>query len=169
MRIFIMFLTVLSLAGCTSHIPIRTQIDINASVERVYSTLLDFKSYPDWNPYHISVAGNLEVGAELDVTVQRPDGQIIDVPAVHIIRMVENTELTWGGGIKGVFYGEHVFKLQKLGENKTLLIHNEDFEGVFIGFADLPSDVLTKGYNLMNEALKRHLETGKNSQLLAHF
>ena len=88
----------------------------------------------------------------------RSTGQIIEVPAVHIIRLRENTEITWGGGIKGVFYGEHVFELQKLDDNKTRLRHNEEFEGIFIGFADLPADVLTQGYEQMNEALKKYLE-----------
>lgn len=158
MRIITVLLTAFSLVGCSNHLSIRTQIDIEAPIEQIFSTLLDFESYPDWNPYHKSVVGKPEVGAELEVTVQRPDGQIIEVPAVHIIRLHENTELTWGGGIKGVFYGEHVFELQKLDGNKTRLKHNEDFEGIFIGFADLPADVLTQGYEQMNEALKKYLE-----------
>ncbi len=160
MRILMTLLAALPLMGCVNHIPIRTQVEIDAPVERVYSALLDFKSYPDWNPYHIRVAGRPEIGAKLEVTVQRPDGKIIEVPAVHVLRLRENAELTWGGGIKGVFYGEHVFALQKLEGDKPRLIHNEDFKGIFIGFADLPPDVLTKGYEQMNEALKRHLEEG---------
>jgi len=158
MRIITALLAALSLVGCSNPLSIRTQIDIEAPVEQVFSTLLDFESYPDWNPYHKRVVGNREVGAKLEVTVQRPDGKIIEVPAVHIIRLHENREITWGGGIKGVFYGEHVFELQKIDSNNTRLKHNENFEGIFIGFADLPKDVLTQGYEQMNEALKKYLE-----------
>jgi len=158
MRIIAVLLSVLSIVGCSNPLSIRTQIDIEAPVEQVFSTLLDFENYPDWNPYHKSVVGKPQVGAALEVTIQRPDGQIVEVPAVHIMRLRENTEIAWGGGIKGVFYGEHVFELQKLNGNMTRLKHNEAFEGIFIGFADLPTDVLTQGYEEMNEALKKYLE-----------
>lgn len=160
MRFLTTLLVIFAVTGCTTHIPVRTQIDIDAPVDRVYSTLTDFENYPDWNPYHIRVFGKPELGAALEIRVERPDGKVIDVPAVHVLRLRENAELTWGGGIKGVFYGEHVFELHALDGNRTRLIHNEDFEGAFIGFADLPGDVLTQGYKLMNEALKRHIEAG---------
>jgi len=149
-----------ALAGCTTHIPVRSQIEIDAPLERVYATLIEFERYPNWNPYHIRVAGSPELGAKLDVTVHRPDGKTVQVPGVHVLRLRENAELTWGGGLKGVFYGEHVFELRKLDENRTLLVHNEDFKGLFVGFADLPADVLTMGYERMNQALKDHLEAG---------
>ncbi len=41
---------------------------------------------------------------------------------------------------------------------QTRLIHNEDFTGLFVGFADLPPDVLKEGYERMNAALKAHME-----------
>jgi len=153
-------LVFLALGGCTTHIPVRSQIEIDAPLERVYSTLIEFERYPAWNPYHIRVAGSPEPGAKLKVTVHRPDGKTVEVPAVHVLRLRENAELTWGGGIKGVFYGEHVFELKKLAANRTLLIHNEDFKGLFVGFADLPAEALTTGYERMNRALKNHLEAG---------
>jgi len=156
----ITLLVAVALAGCTTHIPVRSHIEIDAPVERVYATLIQFDGYPSWNPYHVRVAGRPELGAKLDVTVHRPDGKTVQVPTVHVLRLRENAELTWGGGIKGVFYGEHVFELRRLDENRTLLLHNEDFKGLFVGFADLPADVLTTGYEQMNQALKDHLEAG---------
>lgn len=158
MRGLVTILLAVTLVGCTTHIPIRTEIIVDASIDRVFSVLIDFENYPKWNPYHVNVTGRPEVSAKLSVTVRRPDGKIIEVPAVHVLRLRKNQDLTWGGGIKGIFYGEHVFKLEKVEENKTRLIHNEDFEGLFIGFSDLPPDVLTNGYRMMNEALKSYVE-----------
>ncbi|MCP3874614.1 MAG: hypothetical protein GY699_15850 [Desulfobacteraceae bacterium] len=40
---------------------------------------------------------------------------------------------------------------------KTVLMHNEDFSGIAIGFADLPPDVIAEGYHQMNMALKSRL------------
>lgn len=148
------------LSACTTHIPIRTEIVVQAPPERVFAVLTDFEKYPEWNPYHIRVAGKPEIGAELEVRVHRPDGKTVDVPAVHVLRLVADRELTWGGGMKGVFYGEHVFLLEPVAADRTRLVHNEDFMGLFIGFADLPPAVLTEGYNRMNRALKAYVEGG---------
>jgi len=151
-------LAVLSTAACTTHIPIRSELIIEAPADQIYAKLIDFESYPNWNPYHIRVKGKPEVGSALEVRVRRPDGEVIDVPSVHILRMEKDRELTWGGGMKGIFHGEHVFLLEEVGPNQTKLIHNEDFKGIFIGFADLPPDVIEQGYKQMNEALKIEME-----------
>ena len=78
-----------------------------------------------------------------------------------MLRIVENEEITWGGGIRGIFYGVHSFLLKSEAPGKTLLKHNEDFSGIAIGFADLPPDVIAEGYHQMNIALKVLLEAKK--------
>lgn len=142
--------------GCTS-IAIRTAVEIDAPSSQVYAVLADLESYPDWNPYHRKVEGDFVAGADLTVHVKRPDGKEVKVPP-HMLRIEEDREITWGGGIRGIFYGEHRFILTPLGPNKTLLEHDEDFSGVAVGFADLPPDVLAEGYQLMNRALKERVE-----------
>ena len=61
--------------------------------------------------------------------------------------------------MKGIFYGVHTFKLKSSEQGKTILMHNEDFSGIAIGFADLPPDVIAEGYHQMNMALKSRVET----------
>ena len=51
------------------------------------------------------------------------------------------------------------FKLKLSEQGKTVLMHNEDFSGIAIGFADLPPDVIAEGYHQMNMALKSRVET----------
>ena len=144
------------ITGCSS-IAIRTAVQIDAPKEKVYAVLADLDSYPEWNPYHRKVEGKFEEGADLKIYVLRPDGKEVKVPP-HMMRIVENEEITWGGGIRGIFYGVHSFILESDAENKTLLKHNEDFSGFAIGFADLPPDVIAEGYHQMNMALKDLLE-----------
>ena len=151
--------TFLSIAGCSS-ISIRTSVEIDAPSEAVYSVLSDFESYPAWNPYHRKVKGVFQDGADLIVHVTRPDGKQVEVPP-HMIRIVKNKEITWGGGIRGIFYGKHSFLLEQISQDKTLLKHNEDFSGIAVGFADLPPDIIAKGYQLMNLALKKRVESQK--------
>lgn len=152
----------LAISGCSS-ISIRTAVEIDAPRERVYQVLADLENYPNWNPYHRRVEGEFKEGEPLTVYVTRPDGVDVEVPP-HMIKIDENREITWGGGIKGVFYGVHSFKLQESDSGKTLLMHNEDFTGFAISFADLPPDIIAEGYHQMNIALKRLLESKKNNK-----
>ncbi|MBF0290165.1 MAG: SRPBCC domain-containing protein [SAR324 cluster bacterium] len=147
------------LTGC-SNISIRTAVEIDAPKEEVYSVLADLESYPKWNPYHRRVEGAFEEGAKLKIFVLRPDGKEVEVPP-HMMHIIENEEITWGGGIKGIFYGVHTFKLQSTEHGKTMLRHNEDFSGFAVGFADLPPDVIADGYHQMNMALKAIVESKK--------
>ena len=147
---------VLMTSGCSS-IAIRTTVEIDAPREKVYAVLADIKSYPEWNPYHRKVEGKFEEGADLTIQVLRPDGKQVEVPP-HMQRIVENEEITWGGGIRGIFYGVHSFQLEAKSGGKTVLTHNEDFSGIAIGFADLPYDVFAEGYHQMNMALKEMME-----------
>lgn len=143
-----------------SDIEIRTRITIDASPAVVYQVLSDFDNYPNWNPYHRKVTGEFKQGAQLEVEILRPDGKKISIPP-HLLKITENREITWGGGIKGIFYGEHRFILQETSEGKTLLLHDEDFNGIAVQFADLPPEVLTEGYQQTNQALKRYIESQK--------
>lgn len=150
-------------AGCTTAIPIRTEIEIDAPPEAVYAALIDFERYPEWNPYHVRVVGAPREGADLEVRVLRPDGARIDVPHVSVLRARPGRELTWGGGIRGLFRGEHRFLLEPTPGGGARLRHEEDFDGLFVGFADLPPEVLTEGYRRMNQALKAYLEAGRGA------
>ena len=165
MKLIILGITTLTLmliiavTGCTS-ISIRTVVEIDAPKEEVYAVLANLDSYPKWNPYHRKIEGKFEEGAELTIYVLRPDGKEVEVPP-HMMRIVENEEITWGGGIRGIFYGVHSFKLETKAGGKTLLRHDEDFSGIAVGFADLPPNVIADGYHKMNMALKELIEKSK--------
>ncbi len=151
--------TVIFSTGCTT-IAIRTAVEIDAPQDEVYAVLANLEVYPEWNPYHRRVEGKFEVGSEMTIYVTRPDGKEVKVPP-HMMRIVENKEITWGGGVRGIFYGVHSFLLEPQSNGKTLLKHNEDFSGFAVGFADLPPDVIAEGYHQMNMALKYRLEGSK--------
>lgn len=152
-------LVLATLSGCASK-SIRTAIEIEAPPAKVYAVLSDLKSYPLWNPYHRKVVGEFEEGADLAVHITRPDGEQVDIPP-HMIRIEPDRAIVWGGGIQGIFYGEHRFLLEPLSQTRTLLRHDEDFSGIAVGFADLPADVIADGYQQMNRALKEHVENRK--------
>jgi len=66
-------------------------------------------------------------------------------------------ELTWGGGIKGIFHGKHTFLLEKTHHDHTKLVQKESFTGFAIPFASL--DSIEEGYSLVNQALKARAES----------
>jgi len=149
----LVILAALGILGGCKHI--YTEIDIKTPPERVWRILSDIEHYPDWNPYHVKVTGTLAVGEQLDVTIHKPNGETVHIKP-HVIRLEPNVELTWGGGIKGLFHGKHVFRLESAGNGITRLVQQEDFVGIFVPFASL--DAIDEGYRLMNERLKERAE-----------
>lgn len=132
-----------------------TEIEIDAPLQTVWAVLADNLNYPAWNPYHVQVTGKMAVGEKLIVQIHKPNGEETVVNP-HLLRIEPNRELTWGGGIRGLFYGEHIFLLEEVGNGRTHLIHKESFTGLAVQF--VPLEAIDEGYALMNEALKQYIE-----------
>lgn len=135
---------------------IYTEIEITAAPKTVWTILADNNRYAQWNPYHVSVQGVMKEGEKLNVTLHKPNGEVVHIDP-HVMRIIPLQELTWGGGIKGIFHGEHTFLLEEIRQGHTKLVHKESFTGVAIPFASL--DGIEEGYNRMNQALKARAES----------
>lgn len=153
--LLIVFTGLLSGCGAIPEKKIFTSIDIDAPSDLVWNMLIDNKRYPEWNPYHVQVNGMMAEGAKLDLLLHKPNGETVEIEP-HVMRIVPKQELTWGGGIKGIFFGEHVFLLSPLSNRQTRLIQKESFSGLAIPFASL--DAIEEGYQQMNLALKQRAE-----------
>jgi hypothetical protein len=139
---------------------IYTEIEIAAPTKTVWAILADNNRYPQWNPYHVSVQGVMKEGEKLNVTLHKPNGEVVHIDP-HVIRIIPLQELTWGGGIKGIFHGEHTFLLEEIRPGHTKLVQKESFTGFAIPFASLES--IEEGYSLMNQALKERAESFETS------
>ncbi len=158
MKIFLLFGAALMATGC-SFLPekhIHTEIEIQAPPQTVWEILVNNEAYPSWNPYHVKVEGKMETGSRLFVEIHKPNGEKVEIEP-HVMRIIPFKELVWGGGLRGVFFGEHSFLLSPLGDQSTHLVHKEHFSGITIPFASL--DSIEEGYQLMNEALKARAES----------
>ena len=137
-----------------------TQIDIAASPDKVWQVLLDFEAYPQWNPFLVSVKGEARVGTYLDNTIR--NGQRKDMRfQPEVLRVEAGREFRWKGKlfVKGLFDGEHYFKLEPVGQRHTRLIHGEQFTGVLSGLLMKMIGEDTKaGFEAMNQALKQRVE-----------
>lgn len=141
---------------------IRTQIEIAAPASQVWKGLVNGKAYPEWNPFIKHLSGDLVVGDQLKVSIQ-PEGKTPMNFTPNVLIADESKELRWVGrlGFKGVFDGEHYFKLEETSKGTTVLRHGESFKGILAYplFALIGKDT-KNGFNAMNEALKKRVERG---------
>lgn len=105
------------------------ETEISAPVDQVWALLIGFGDYPRWNTM-ISFKGEPEKGKTVPMKVDIL-GRVITTP-VTFLRMDNNKELAWVGGLKGLFTGEHYFKLQKIDDERCLLIQGEKFRGLLL-------------------------------------
>jgi hypothetical protein len=138
---------------------IETKIMINAAVEEVWATLTKFEAYTEWNPF-IHSEGKAVEGTRLKNTMHL-EGQKPQVFTPKLLEVKENAVLRWEGNLffKGLFDGEHYFKLKAINANQTELIHGENFRGILVGpIMRMIKDATQKGFETMNQALKKRAE-----------
>ncbi|MFB6204922.1 MAG: SRPBCC family protein [Haloglomus sp.] len=166
--------------------PIHTSIDIDAPAETVWAALTDFAAYPEWNP-RSRISGVAAPGERL-VVAPGPDaegmptfrprvltaGPVLTASPADVGATADETEsasdgetatqayeLRWLGHlwVRGLFDGEHAFRIEPLADDRSRLTQSESFSGVLAGLllrrygADTES-----GFRAVNEALKAHAE-----------
>lgn len=138
---------------------IQTEIEINASAEKVWQILSDFESFSTWNPFVIKVLGQPKVDEMLKIEVQLPESMKLKfTPKVLVAE--PNKELRWVGTMPlNAFRGEHFYQIKSLDENRVRFIHGEHFSGWLVRLIWLMVGKQTEnGYRIMNEALKKEAE-----------
>jgi len=125
-------------------------------LERVWSILLNFAAYPQWNPFVRSIEGIAKTGERLAVFVQPQGGKGMTFHPI-VLAATPNEELRWLGRflLPGIFDGEHYFQIVPLAPSRVKFIHGEKFSGFLVRFAKSSLDRGTKaGFIAMNQALK---------------
>ena len=134
---------------------IRTSISINASKEKIWQILTDFEKYPEWNSFIKSVTGEVKVGNQIQIKLQGMTFKPV------VLTFIENSELKWIGHLwfKGLFDGEHTFKLID-NENGTINFEqSENFTGILVKLFTKSLNKDTKnGFERMNKELKLRAE-----------
>lgn len=139
---------------------ITTSITINATAEKVWNILADFKNYPNWNPFITSINGELKEGSIIEATMVPPDASVMKFKPTLLV-VEENKELRWKGKllVKGLFDGEHYFYITDNKNGTATFTQGEKFSGILVPLFKKMITVNTKnGFMLMNEALKKRAE-----------
>jgi hypothetical protein len=139
-----------------------TQIDIEASAERIWSVLIDFAGYARWNPFIRSVAGSPTVGASLNVFIQPPGSRGMRFRP-KVLAVEPRREFRWKGRLllPGLFDGEHFFVLEPKSETRVGFHQGEIFTGALVAlFRRSVDGPVREGFLAMNDAIKREAEAG---------
>jgi hypothetical protein len=136
-----------------------TDVDIEATPERVWEVLTDLAAYPAWNPFIVRAEGVVEPGRRLTLTMQ-PIGGRATTLRPRLVEVDVPRRLRWRGtvGVPGLVDAEHTFTLDPRASG-TRVVHQEDFRGVLVPFLAASLDRSTlPAFVAMNEALKSRAE-----------
>jgi hypothetical protein len=135
---------------------IRTEIDIQASPEKVWQVLTALDKYPEWNPFLHHASGRAEPGGKVDVTFKYGSKDM----TLHcgVIKYEPNHEISWRYhvGLPFLYQGEHIFTIETSGNDKVHFIDREVFTGLLVSFMVNEKD--NAGFKSMDQALKTRAE-----------
>jgi hypothetical protein len=135
---------------------LHSEIEIQASAERVWQILTDFSNFPQWNPFIRRASGSPTMGGKLEVRIQ-PSGASGMTFRPTVLKAEPNRELRWLGHllIPGLFDGEHIFTIEALGPDRVRFTQSEIFNGLLVPLLARSLDAGTqRGFAEMNQALK---------------
>jgi hypothetical protein len=132
---------------------IKTEIIIHSTIEKVWTIITDFKAYPNWNPWILSLTGDVKVNNTITVKVP---GMTFKP---KVIAFENKKEIKWLGKLffSGLFDGEHQLLLIDNNDGTITFKHNEKFNGILLGL--LNTDKTKKGFQNMNQKLKSLAES----------
>jgi hypothetical protein len=146
---------------------LRTEIDIEATPERVWAVLTDLAAFPQWNPFMTRAEGNVRRGERLTIRMQPDRGRAMTFRPT-VLEAEPNHRLRWLGRllVPGVFDGEHSFTIEPLGAGTVRLIQQEEFRGILVPLMARSLDRNTlPAFEKMNAALKRRAEERRSADL----
>ena len=157
-------LVVLVIALSFTSFEINEKIEINAPVEQVWKSIIDFDSYSAWNSQLEYLGGKVEPDGNLHLKLSAEGADPYEFKPV-ISHWEENQRFAWLArtGFPRVFDGEHFFELQRIDDSTTLVTNREEYRGVMsLIMKNLPMmKTAPEGFQKMNKELKNHIENKK--------
>lgn len=139
---------------------IQTEIGIGAPAARVWAILMATDEWAAWNPF-AKASGRFAVGARVAVTLTPPGKSAITLRPT-VVKLEPGRELRWLGhlGVRGLFDGEHGFRVVPEDGARCRFEHFETFGGLLVApVMWMVGDATRQGFEAMNRALKVKAES----------
>ena len=141
---------------------VRTEITIEAPVERIWELLADFGLYPHWNPLFQRVTGRMNAGEQLELVVTLPEiGPFAVRP--KMLAVEPESRFCWQHTLlfAGIFTWKYCAELETLAPNRLKYIQSSEFSGILAPLFNLGlRGSVAGGLAAMNEAIRRWGEKG---------
>ena len=139
---------------------IRTEIQIAAPPEKVWSILADFNTWKSWNPIVSDANGEAALGSELTVVTCGKDGQTAQKYKPVITVFQKPKSLHWRAKMmtKILFTNDKILELKAV-SGGTNVVHSELFRGLMVSlFWGMMKREVPTMLEKMNKALKKKAE-----------
>ena len=138
---------------------IRSELEIAAPAAEVWGILTDFPRYQEWNPFITEFKSDGVVGNPLRLLLSLPEGRDYRIKAT-LLRNDADYELRFRAHLllPGLFDGEHFLRVQAVDPRRTRFVQGENFSGALLRFSGRTLTKVARGFDYMNEALKRRAE-----------
>ena len=138
---------------------LRTEIEIQATPDKVWQVLTSLDKYPEWNPFIHHAIGKAKIGEKVDITFKSGAKEM----TLHctVVKVEPNKELRWKYhvALPILFSGEHSFIIEQIEGNKIRFIDREIFNGLLVSSQAKDIDTNSKqGFEAMDRALKAKAE-----------
>jgi len=139
---------------------IKTEIEINAPVDKVWEVISNFNEWKEWNPIISNATGEAKLGTKLNIAMSDKEGKSSQKYQPVIIKLDEQKSFHW----RAKMVSGHLFTNDKIVELKetetgTLVVHAETFSGLLtpLFWSKLNTGVAPM-LDKMNKALKQKVE-----------
>jgi len=139
---------------------VEASVEIDAPREVVWAALVDFESYPRWNPFTTSVRTDLEIGAPVSLGVAMPGRSYSD--RVEWVNLVEpGRTICWGMmlGHPALLVANRWQTLSEVGEGRTRYHTVDRFSGLFVPvMMAIYAEPMRRGFESVGLGLKGWVE-----------
>jgi hypothetical protein len=134
-------------------------IDIDAPAFTTWAVVSDFAAYPEWNPFLVAAAGELQPGATLAVTFKAGTRKPVKMTP-KVVEAEPGRVLRWKGSlpIPRLFEGQHELRVEPVDGTHSRFVQRETFRGILVPFLGRLLRDTSSSFEAMNQALKSRAE-----------
>jgi len=139
---------------------LHAQIEIAAPPQRVWEILTDFSAYGQWNPVFERIRSNsLTKGKSMRYSIRTPEGRLSHNRGVWQ-EVAKDKAIAWSSVLihSKLYKVAHRFELNAVGQERTLLVHTEQFTGLLASkiYHDT-ADKWSQSLHKLNQALTQRV------------